>query len=538
MRVLTAIDLGPEVVGGAQITHYGFLQALARDYGHECFFLARSDVWRRPRNRLVRTEFFRDWIELEARIVRAQPDVVIGTLHAAPYAFRVAERLGVPTLAYLNSFEYCPPTPAEIRSWRLPFTKPPPGPEERDFVLRHAAAVVVNSEYLRGRLLRSSGVEAQVIYPAIEPAQTLARDRRPGPSGDFVVGVCGYPHKGSDIFLSLARRAPELSFLLVGAAHHPVFEAARSLGNVRCLPFLPAPRFLRLARVVIVPSQWPEPFGRVAAEAMLSGLPTLVSDTGGLREIAGRGPLSVRRFRQVGAWEASLHALVASGSTLFGNAREGGRRAAVFAGGDSVEKLDRLLRQVAAKAPASPDGAVRAVLAIERESPPRLRDILTEASRELSLPCRIEVVDLPSPFGRHPVDVLIVGVPDRADLLARLPDQGMLVIWTASGELAPELARICDQCWVEDPSAMRRVVDSGLPRSRIRRVRVSSRAQAGRDAAAALRGLLIRNVPVRLRRARREAERRRRLFLAARAEFLDHTAADLPIRARRPGRAT
>jgi glycosyltransferase involved in cell wall biosynthesis len=45
--------------------------------------------------------------------------------------------------------------------------------------------------------------------------------------------------------------------------------------------------YLALTRALIVPSVWEEPFGRVAAEAMINGIPALVSDRGALPEAVG-----------------------------------------------------------------------------------------------------------------------------------------------------------------------------------------------------------------------------------------------------------
>jgi glycosyltransferase involved in cell wall biosynthesis len=47
---------------------------------------------------------------------------------------------------------------------------------------------------------------------------------------------------------------------------------------------LPADYFA-LTRMLLVPSVWPEPFGRVAAEAMINGIPALVSDRGALPDV-------------------------------------------------------------------------------------------------------------------------------------------------------------------------------------------------------------------------------------------------------------
>ncbi|MCY7419763.1 MAG: glycosyltransferase, partial [Chloroflexi bacterium] len=40
-------------------------------------------------------------------------------------------------------------------------------------------------------------------------------------------------------------------------------------------------------RILLVPSVWDEPFGRVAAEAMINGIPPIVSDRGSLPGVIG-----------------------------------------------------------------------------------------------------------------------------------------------------------------------------------------------------------------------------------------------------------
>ena len=61
-------------------------------------------------------------------------------------------------------------------------------------------------------------------------------------------------------------------------------------GNILVSPPLPEPRqFLALTRILLVPPVFEEPFGRVAAEAMINGIPPIVSDRGGLPETVGNG---------------------------------------------------------------------------------------------------------------------------------------------------------------------------------------------------------------------------------------------------------
>jgi glycosyltransferase involved in cell wall biosynthesis len=42
-----------------------------------------------------------------------------------------------------------------------------------------------------------------------------------------------------------------------------------------------------LTRILVVPSVWDEPFGRVAAEAMINAIPPLVSNRGSLPHVVG-----------------------------------------------------------------------------------------------------------------------------------------------------------------------------------------------------------------------------------------------------------
>jgi glycosyltransferase involved in cell wall biosynthesis len=51
---------------------------------------------------------------------------------------------------------------------------------------------------------------------------------------------------------------------------------------------VPAPAdYFALTRILVVPSVWEEPFGRVAPEAMINGIPPLVSNRGSLPHVIG-----------------------------------------------------------------------------------------------------------------------------------------------------------------------------------------------------------------------------------------------------------
>jgi len=110
-------------------------------------------------------------------------------------------------------------------------------------------------------------------------------------------------NKGVMFFATLAhelsRARPDLPILIVEArgTGADLIDAARAGGidlahlrNIAVTRAVPKPRmFLGATRVLAVPSVWAEPFGRIAPEALLNGIPPIVSDRGGLPEAAAGG---------------------------------------------------------------------------------------------------------------------------------------------------------------------------------------------------------------------------------------------------------
>jgi glycosyltransferase involved in cell wall biosynthesis len=58
--------------------------------------------------------------------------------------------------------------------------------------------------------------------------------------------------------------------------------------QIMAAPPVPKPAdYFALTRILVVPSVWEEPFGRVAAEAMINAIPPLVSERGSLPHVIG-----------------------------------------------------------------------------------------------------------------------------------------------------------------------------------------------------------------------------------------------------------
>lgn len=158
--------------------------------------------------------------------------------------------------------------------------------------------VVANSEWV-ARRLRAEGIRVDESIPNGVPM----RPRRPPLGAPPIVGFAGrlVPKKGVDVLLHamalLRERVPEARLIVAGDGPERVTleRLAAGLGMRQAVDFrghLPQDemeRTLGNAWVQAVPSRWEEPFGLVAAEAMMRGTAVVASERGGLAEQVAPG---------------------------------------------------------------------------------------------------------------------------------------------------------------------------------------------------------------------------------------------------------
>lgn len=169
-------------------------------------------------------------------------------------------------------------------------------------------AVIANSDFTARRLETMFGERPPVLPPLIEPGHY-----RVDPAGDSVLMINPTPQKGAEIFFRLAAAYPEIPFLAVESWQVSdgwrtvLMNRARALGNVALWPAVEDTReaYAR-ARLMLAPSVFEETFGRIVAEAQVSGIPALVSDRGALPETLGGGGLAVPLDAGFDAWAAAL----------------------------------------------------------------------------------------------------------------------------------------------------------------------------------------------------------------------------------------
>jgi glycosyltransferase involved in cell wall biosynthesis len=150
------------------------------------------------------------------------------------------------------------------------------------------------SQFLTDHYRERVGLVSTPLEPPIEWTSVLASAE----SRAFVTFVNPSPHKGLLLFARLAdmlgSRRPDIPILVVQSGHSggslnaiPGLDFGR-YPQIMAAPPVPAPAdYFALTRILVVPSVWEEPFGRVAAEAMMNGIPPLVSERGSLPHVIG-----------------------------------------------------------------------------------------------------------------------------------------------------------------------------------------------------------------------------------------------------------
>lgn len=120
----------------------------------------------------------------------------------------------------------------------------------------------------------------------------MAAPAEPGPGGDPIVYAGRLtPEKGIMVLAETWSRFPNLPPLVV-FGDGPARSALEGVPNVILRghrPHADVLEQLAKARAVVVPSLWPEPFGRVVIEAAAYGTPAIVGNTGGLPELVADG---------------------------------------------------------------------------------------------------------------------------------------------------------------------------------------------------------------------------------------------------------
>lgn len=299
---------------------------------------------------------FWDW---RARVARAEalaagvaaaidarrPNAIVTYDTAAPAVARVASEAEVPLLLWLHGYETLCHWRFVLGSTCLPESRCRRCPRSLALDPRQRAARVSHADGHRAALAGATHLVAP--SQALADAAQSTCGRRPqviAPVSRGLAQVEGSPDgpvlaisslwtrdKGADLLAPIAERLAARGRRLVvqvgdGGRHVPPPEALFAAPNVEVrTAAAEIDELLPGTSVVLVPSQMPDPWPRVAFEAMSAGIPVLASDTGGLRESVPPAQ-RVAPHGDPDAWGEALECLAEP--QRWAGARQAGLRAA------------------------------------------------------------------------------------------------------------------------------------------------------------------------------------------------------------------
>jgi glycogen synthase len=286
------------------------------DHGGVCVHRVPEPGWPRELGRFVAwvEQMNRDMLAAgEALVQEHSYDLVHGhDWLVAKASARLAQTAGVPYVTTIHATEH-----GRHQGW---VHKPPQShihAVER-WMARRADAVIVCSHYMRGHVadifdlderrvsVIPNGVDPSELQPSGDLEELRARFAGPHEKLVLLVGRLVY-EKGFQLALDalpeVIEKIPGVRFLVAGSGthEHELKAQAQRLGLSPHGTFLGwigddvLHSLYRIADLCVVPSIY-EPFGLVALEAMASGCPCIVADTGGLREVVPVGERVGLRF--------------------------------------------------------------------------------------------------------------------------------------------------------------------------------------------------------------------------------------------------
>lgn len=263
--------------------------------------LSKRSVIRDRKSGVDTWRSLRPWETLEGTIESFWPDVVIVPAAKPVLMAKAAQRFGLPVVMMLQDVDF--------------------SFHHGDIRELSGVSFVANSGFTARIHKEAFGIDADVIYPPVNKRDYMTDAKEK--NGNCVTFINPHHYKGASVALDVAASLPNVNFLFVrGWPLDPVHEKEliqkiRRLPNVRLVGNTTDMRSIYAqTTVLLVPSQWEEGYGRVAAEAQVNGIPVVASNIGGLPESVGPGGILIPACAPIEQWSLALSELL-SNSTLY-----------------------------------------------------------------------------------------------------------------------------------------------------------------------------------------------------------------------------
>jgi len=220
------------------------------------------------------------------------PDILLGDFLATDPIYKKAIKSGIVCIKFIRS---------------LPFLGAPS-------IIPEDLHILGNSPYTASVAQAVTGHPHDYILPFVEPGKYFT-NRLPNGKITFINPI---PQKGVDIAVKIAKEMPDKQFLFVlgGWSRYPKILKMRFVRSVQNFPnvqIMETQTDMRhvyaQTKILLVPSQYIETFGRIIREAQLNGILVVASDVGGIPHTMGEGGILVRPKNDVRGYIEALRLL-------------------------------------------------------------------------------------------------------------------------------------------------------------------------------------------------------------------------------------
>jgi glycosyltransferase involved in cell wall biosynthesis len=233
---------------------------------------------------LLKDELFEE--DLQRILAEERPDIVLTQLNSSHRVIDIAHGQGAKVVLFVHDHH--------------PFNYLTINASEK------VSHVFFNSESTQGHFAHLLKCPSSVLYSPL----VLDNYRCPSVDPRYITMVNPTEEKGAGILKEVIQAFPDQEFQLV-SGWRGVPDEFHGFSNVRVIERKQDMKEVySKTKILLVPSQWEEAFGRVAIEAMINRIPVVASRIGGLPEAVGNGGILVNDFVNAQAWIESLRLLM------------------------------------------------------------------------------------------------------------------------------------------------------------------------------------------------------------------------------------
>jgi len=269
-----------------------------------------------------RVRFFHKLKSLKKEFVEDfNPDIIFAQHSLIEYTVNYGLKKKIPVIIFLRDYEFFrgrtrfypnPYIPVNLRNkiryLRFVILDEFPTYLAYKKLLREATLVISNSKFMSNICKEQMGVFSPIIYPFIRTKDYLTKNKN---EEGFIVHINPSIHKGIMITLKIAKKDPHHNFMIVGEMKKEIKKKLPD--NVFVTKGLKDVKGMRevysKAKIILMPSIYPEPFGRIPVEAGINGIPTIASKVGGLPEAVGRGGILIEKYINIKRWIEAINFL-------------------------------------------------------------------------------------------------------------------------------------------------------------------------------------------------------------------------------------